>query len=121
MYTKIHCVICLGCVGVGKWNFRSYWRMPPPPPHTHKAKLYDNCIEVYLPQIIPLYNVLMCVNSLILQNTISETASCFLAHVWMGGGGGGVTYIQFDLSYPAMSGPALIRIRDLAGYGRLNV
>ena len=30
-------------------------------------------------------------------------------------------YIQFDLSYPAMSGPALIRIRDLAGYGRLNV
>ena len=27
----------------------------------------------------------------------------------------------FDLSYPAMSGPALIRIRDLAGYGRLNV
>ena len=29
--------------------------------------------------------------------------------------------LQFDLSYPAMSGPALIRIRDLAGYGRLNV
>ena len=32
-----------------------------------------------------------------------------------------IFYIQFDLSYPAMSGPALIRIRDLAGYGRLNV
>ena len=29
--------------------------------------------------------------------------------------------VQFDLSYPAMSGPVLIRIRDLAGYGRLNV
>ena len=28
-----------------------------------------------------------------------------------------IIHVQFDLSYPAMSGPALIRIRDLAGYG----
>ena len=32
-----------------------------------------------------------------------------------------INNLQFDLSYPAMSGPALIRIKDLAGYRRLNV
>ena len=65
-------------------------------------------------------NVTTSMNKTSIQNACSSAPLCMLTRhcvdsVVM------IIQLQFDLSYPAMSGPALIRIRDLAGYGRLNV